>query len=229
MAARAAAEPTRLDWMETWRITALAVICGLAITVGGSYGLGWRWTGFAANGNLWDWLHLLLLPIVLGALPIWVKTQGRDRVPWRLALAGSVVALGVLALGGYLWGWAWTGIAGNRLWDWLHLLVLPVVVGLSPLWFTRSQESMATRRRAAISGGLALLAAVALIGGYAWGWAWTGFAGNRLWDWLQLLLVPVLVPIVFAWLAVRLGEARQEQSQSQLVPAAPGLGPPASD
>ncbi len=27
-------------------------------------------------------------------------------------------------------------------------------------------------------------------------WAWTGFTGNTLWDWLHLLLLPLLLPVV---------------------------------
>jgi hypothetical protein len=34
----------------------------------------------------------------------------------------------VVAIGGYVWKWGWTGFEGNTLWDWLHLLFLPVVV-----------------------------------------------------------------------------------------------------
>jgi F0F1-type ATP synthase assembly protein I len=37
--------------------------------------------------------------------------------------------------------------------------------------------------------------AVVLVG-YLARWAWTGFAGNTVWDWLHLLLLPLLVPVV---------------------------------
>ncbi|MGH2876625.1 MAG: hypothetical protein ACRDNJ_10810 [Solirubrobacteraceae bacterium] len=32
--------------------------------------------------------------------------------------------------------------------------------------------------------------------GYAVPWAWTAFTGNTLWDWLHLLLLPLLLPTV---------------------------------
>ncbi len=32
--------------------------------------------------------------------------------------------------------------------------------------------------------------------GYAIPWGWTGFTGNTLWDWLHLLLLPLLLPTV---------------------------------
>ncbi len=44
-----------------------------------------------------------------------------------MALLGSVV-FGAVVLGGYLVPWAWTGFTGNTLWDWLHLLLLPLLI-----------------------------------------------------------------------------------------------------
>jgi hypothetical protein len=35
-----------------------------------------------------------------------------------------------------------------------------------------------------------------ILGGYEWGWNWTGLHGNTLWDWLHLLLLPVAVPVL---------------------------------
>jgi len=37
---------------------------------------------------------------------------------------------------------------------------------------------------------------VMAIGGYTQGWDWTGFQGNTLFDWLELLLLPVVIPLV---------------------------------
>ena len=34
---------------------------------------------------------------------------------------------------------------------------------------------------------------VTIIGGYAGGWEWTGYSGNTLWEWVQLLLAPVAI------------------------------------
>lgn len=50
-----------------------------------------------------------------------------------------------------------------------HLLV-PVAVGLAALVFV-----------------------ILLVGGYAWGWKWTGFKQNSLWDWFSLLTTPFAI------------------------------------
>jgi hypothetical protein len=42
---------------------------------------------------------------------------------WMLVLTLVVVTILVLAYGGYLLGWDWTGFKGNTFWDWLSLLI----------------------------------------------------------------------------------------------------------
>ena len=37
---------------------------------------------------------------------------------------------------------------------------------------------------------------VSVLAGYLARWRWTGFTGNTAWDWLHLLLLPLLVPAV---------------------------------
>ena len=32
---------------------------------------------------------------------------------------------------------------------------------------------------------------ITIIGGYAFNWTWTGFSDNKLWEWLNLLILPV--------------------------------------
>lgn len=120
----------------------------------------------------------------------------------RVYLSASFVLLVVAALGGYVGDWGWTGFRGNTLWDWLHLLVLPVLVAVLPLWL-RTQHTRELRWRAVFVVGAALLVVVAL-GGYLLGWSWTGFRGNTLWDWFDLLPVPFVLPLVMARLAARL-------------------------
>src|SRR6478672_2969248 len=112
----------------------------------------------------------------------------------KVTFAGAGAVIAVCALGGYLGGWAWTGFRGNTLWDWLHLLVLPVVLALLPLW-------LRTHTRLELVWVLALSLVVLVLGGYVLGWAWTGFRGNTLWDWLELLVVPFVLPVVLLQLS----------------------------
>lgn len=97
----------------------------IALTLVGGYGFGWRWTGFGGNGTLWDWMDLCLLPVTLGLSPLAFELPGRT-----LARVGVVSAavLTVLIVGGYVFNWVWTGFRGNTLWDWLHLLLVPVAL-----------------------------------------------------------------------------------------------------
>jgi ABC-type glycerol-3-phosphate transport system permease component len=115
-----------------------------------------------------------------------------------IAVTMTGATLLILALGGYLDGWSWTGFRGNTLWDWLHLLVLPVTLAFLPLWLRTHQRDGARWAAALVCGAGALT--VLAVGGYGFGWAWTGFRGNTLWDWLELLIVPFVLPAVLAYL-----------------------------
>ena len=47
------------------------------VTLVGGYAGKWSWTGYGGNDTLWDWLRLLLLPVMLATAPIWL-TKGRS-------------------------------------------------------------------------------------------------------------------------------------------------------
>ena len=186
------------------RLLAATAAFAFAITVVGGYKLGWTWTGFADNNTVWDWLHLLVLPVVLTAAPVWYGTRRRLRIEWRLLVAAVAATFAVLLVGGYWLGWTWTGFDGRTLWDWLELLVLPATVTALPIWLALGRGLP----RAPAAGGdcpdrpSRLLVAA----GYSFDWRWTGFPGNTLWDWLHLLLVPFVLPIVLAWFSTRIDE-----------------------
>jgi uncharacterized membrane protein len=159
----------------------------------GGYGNNWSWTGINGHSaTLWDWLHLLLLPIAVGIIPVWAGRRSRLKRPHKLLSLALIVALGVVVIAGYVIPWIWTGFKGNTLWNWLELLALPVAVALTPL-YPELRESW-TRRRTLLA--LAALAGfgVIVLAGYVIPWAWTGFRDNTLWDWLHLLLLPLLLP-----------------------------------
>src|SRR3954466_8858533 len=138
------------------RSTMLAgTLAGLfCVAVAGGYGLGWSWTGFADNDTLWDWLGVFVLPVTIAILPVWYRTRRRLAVEWRGLGAVAAVAAAVLLVGGYRLGWTWTGFAGRTLWDWMELLVLPIVLVALPILLTDARDD--TRWR--IGRGLLALA-----------------------------------------------------------------------
>jgi uncharacterized membrane protein len=174
---------------------AAALVVALVIVVYGGYGGHWSWTGInGRTATLWDWLHLLMLPIAVALLPLWFSRSTRvDRVGKWVA---GILAVGfvVVVFAGYLVPWPWTGFQGNTLWDWLNLLALPAAVALAPL-FEELREIWGPRH-SMITAVASIAFVVLVIGGYLLSWRWTGFTGNTLWNWLHLLLLPLLVPTV---------------------------------
>src|SRR5215212_48906 len=70
------------------------------------------------------------------------QARRRKRV---LRAAGIVAALAfsITVFGGYLFGWKWTGLPRETLWDWLDLLIVPTVLALGGYLFTRSENQRA--------------------------------------------------------------------------------------
>jgi uncharacterized protein YjbI with pentapeptide repeats len=76
----------------------------------------------------------------------WRRTIGQ-LLRWRptrtqLLWAGGIAALAflVIVICGYLFGWKWTGLPKQTLWDWLQLLIIPAVLAGVGLWFNRQQQ-----------------------------------------------------------------------------------------
>lgn len=190
------------------RLAAVSTAVALVVTISGGEWLGWTWTGFADNNTVWDWLQLLVLPVVLAAAPVWYRTRRSARVEWRLLLGAVGIVFAVLLVGGYGLGWTWTGFEGRALWDWLELLVLPITVTAFPIWLALGRSMHPEARR--LGTGLLIAFAALVTAGYAFNWQWTGFPGNTLWDWLHLLLVPFVLPVVLAWFSARIEHAEDE-------------------
>lgn len=123
------------------------------------------------------------------------ERRRRGKWMWPPAAAAAAAAFAVILWGGYGRHWSWTGINGKTatLWDWLHLLLLPVAVGILPLWLSR--RARVPRRHEVLGLCLLLGFAVLVLAGYTIPWGWTGFVGNRLWDWLELLVLPLAVAL----------------------------------
>ena len=167
----------------------------LALVLWGGYSGRMSWTGINGHtATLWDWLHLLLLPAAFALLPLTLSRRAGLTRRHKSMVTAAVVAFALLVLCGYAIPWAWTGFSGNRLWDWLELLVLPMAIALTPL-YGAVRAGWSRRHTIAIMCGLALFGVIVL-GGYLGNWTWTGFHGNTLWDWLHLLLLPLLLPTI---------------------------------
>ena len=174
----------------------------------GGYIRGWQWTGFRVNGQLWDWLTLLLLPVVLGTIPLWIQDKeyiGKGR---RLIYAVAITAWTGLVIAGYLIPLNWTGFRDQTLWGWLNLLVLPAAITtVMALTSTRARRPEACLRphHKTIIAALAAGWIVTVIGGYALRWRWTGYPGHTLWDWLGMLLPlvfpAILLPPLLKWVS----------------------------
>jgi hypothetical protein len=111
------------------RVVAAAALAVLAVLLWGGYVRHWAWTGFGANDTLWDWLNLIVLPVVLVFVGPWTDVAARVRDnPRRHVIALAAAAFVALAVAGYTIPILWTGFAGDTLWDWLHLWLLPLLV-----------------------------------------------------------------------------------------------------
>lgn len=191
--AAGSARPARvhhLGWIG-WGAVAVA----LAVVLYGGYGPHWSWTGInGGTATLWDWLHLLLLPVASVVLALWLRHRPAVGAPLKLAVAAAAAVFTVVVVAGYTVPWAWTGFTGNRLWDWLNLAVLPLAVVLIPV-FVELRDRWGRRHRV-LAAAAGTVFVVLVIAGYAVPWTWTGFTGNTLWDWLHLMLLPLLVPVV---------------------------------
>jgi uncharacterized protein YjbI with pentapeptide repeats len=79
-----------------------------------------------------------------------LKTLGIDPNKWtvgdrRIALLGISIGLTIviIAVCGYVFGWEWTGLTKPQqrtFWDWLSLLIVPIVLALGGYLFNRSES-----------------------------------------------------------------------------------------
>lgn len=179
-----------------WRtVLAWAGAVALAVVVWGGYSRRWPWTGInGATATLWDWLHLLLLPLAAATLPTWFRHDTRVHPRFKLFVTVALTLFGVVVILGYVVPWGWTGFRGNTVWDWFNLVFLPLTLVLIP-WFADLRHSWQARHTVMTAVLMTTFLAFVL-GGYLASWRWTGFTGNTLWNWMQLLFLPLLVPTV---------------------------------
>jgi hypothetical protein len=223
------AAPTRRHQVSRRWIFVAAGLVALVVLLIGGYVAHWAWTGFSDNGTLWDWLQLLLLPAIIAGLPLWLAHGDFMERRTRVLAACVVVAFVALVVLGYAIPWNWTGFPGNKLWDWVGLILLPLVVASIRLW-PEIRRRFAPRHAVAFTALVSALVALVLVG-YLRPWTWTGFTGNTLWDWIQLLAVPLLVPTVVvpaavASMAVGVEERELEAGVKTVEPESRAARPP---
>ncbi len=175
------------------RVGVLLIVVAAAVVIWGGYGRGWTWTGLTENATLWAWMKLLALPLALATLPLWLRSHDRMVGTRRAPLMAATLAFGVFVFLAYYLQWAWTGFAGNTLWDWFEVLLLPIVVVTVKFW-TAERTIQAWHRWL-----LALLVAafvVFVVFAYILPIGWSGFVDNTLFDWVRLLLIPLLMPLL---------------------------------
>lgn len=172
----------------------LGLLAAIVVVLVGGYALRWSWTGLPGNDQVWDWLHLLVLPVALATFPLWLSYAGYMSTTRRRALGACALAFLVFVLVGYVAPLVWTGFRGQTLWNWLTLLLLPLALVSVQRWPTSGREFR--RHHAALITVLLLAWGVTLVGGYAGDWTWTGYAGNTLWDWVSLLLGPLAITTI---------------------------------
>jgi heme/copper-type cytochrome/quinol oxidase subunit 4 len=191
-----------------------AVIIAVAVVVvlWGGYGRGWSWTGLTTNATLWAWLKLLALPLALATLPLWLKSHGTMSTTRRAPLVIAAAVFAVFVFLGYWLDWKWTGFAGNTLWDWFEVLLLPIVVATVKFW--TAERTIQPWHRWLLALAVAGFV-VFVVFAYALPIAWSGFADNTLFDWIRLLLVPLLMPLLIVpaatnWVSTGIQEEEPE-------------------
>jgi len=208
---------TRLS-RKRWQLSITAGVIVFVVTLVGGYAGKWSWTGYGGNDTLWDWLQLLLLPLILATAPIWLTKGSGMRRNRQIALAVLVAGFTVLVIVGYVADVRWTGFPGNKLWDWFGLIFLPLSLAAVRAW-RKLHRKITPLQLAGISGVLVAFGLL-IAGGYALHWKWTGFAGNTLWDWVQLLLAPILfgifvVPAAVSWVSEEIEEHEEKVEERE--------------
>jgi hypothetical protein len=175
-------------------VLGLVVLIPFGLTLYGGYGPDdWTWTGYE-KAQLWDWLHVLLLPIAFGLVAH--LASAKELGAWRPVIGLTCLGLFIaLVVAGYAIPWDWTGFVGNTVWDWLELALLPLTLAILAGFHFNVRSELRAHHMLFITVFVAAIAVLA-IGGYTQGWDWTGFEGNTLFDWLQLIFLPVVIPLV---------------------------------
>jgi hypothetical protein len=150
-------------------------------------------------------------PLVIRELKWWT---------WKRALVAVIVIFIALEIGTYAFNWTWTGFKANAtVWDWLKLLLIPIALAAVPIWFTaeEGQQRIWLAQLKWVFLATIVVLGILFIGSYAFNWTWTGFKANgSLWDWLNLLLVPLIVAVLPIWYIIRQSRSNSDAIQHEI-------------
>jgi hypothetical protein len=78
---------------RVWKYAATVLAVAALTVLWGGYIRGWQWTGFRANEQVWDWLKLLLLPLVIPTIVLpALAHRARAMARWAAQRAGEAQA-----------------------------------------------------------------------------------------------------------------------------------------
>ena len=136
----------------------------------------------------------------------------------------ALMAFVALAVMSHVFRLTWTGFLENgTLWDWLDLFIVPISVGVAGIWVT-SQPRWHVEWTVVLVVVLAVFM-VLIVGSHFFKMTWTGFAdskrGGTLWNWITLLLVPLILLAVAKGFSTHQSEVsdtmgKQQQTDLQL-------------
>jgi hypothetical protein len=158
----------------------------------------------------------------------WFRHDTRVHPRSKLFVTTALMLFSVVVILGYAVPWGWTGFRGNTVWDWFNLVFLPLTLVVIPRFIELRHSWQA--RHTLVTGVIMTVFLAFVLGGYLGSWRWTGFTGNTLWNWMQLLFLPLLVPTVilpaFQPMAMRQVVYLDEHG-NPIPPPSPGDGEPA--
>ena len=162
------------------------------------------------------------------SIPLWIQDREYIGKGWRIVYVAFIVAFTGFVIAGYLVPISWTGFSDQKLWNWIDLLVLPAALAIAAALTGRRIRYQGRLLRPYEQGMVIALAAgwiVTVIGGYALRWTWTGYSGNTLWDWLEMLLVPlvfptILLPFLLKWVSGNAAKRAAMAHEAPVVPSA---------
>jgi hypothetical protein len=96
--------------------------------------------------------HLVVFTALVAAVYSYylVTTLVQPLVAAHIGLIGVLLLLLVI-IGGYTYNWKWTGLSDyaypkKSLWDWMGLLIVPLVLAVGGFWFSHVQSTNEQRR-----------------------------------------------------------------------------------